>query len=89
METGEPLLLRLVPGDDDGGGAAGEPVDGAVVERNPCLSGGSLEIFLEPHLPANRVLVIGGSPIARALVRRSPAPPAMTPSWVGRRRRRR
>ncbi len=38
------------------------------MERNPCLSGGSLEIFLEPHLPATRLLVVGGSPIARALV---------------------
>ncbi|MGI8711823.1 MAG: XdhC family protein [Solirubrobacteraceae bacterium] len=72
LETGEPLLLRLVPGDPDGeagGGGAGsdDSDDGAVVERNPCLSGGSLEIFLEPHLPANRVVVVGGSPIARAL----------------------
>ena len=49
LETGEPLLLRLVPG--DGEGEAGEVEDGAVVERNPCLSGGSLEIFLEPHVP--------------------------------------
>ncbi len=71
METGEPLLLRLVPGDVEGEGAQGEGapelIDGAVVEHNPCLSGGSLEIFLEPHLPANRVLIVGGSPIAQAL----------------------
>jgi xanthine dehydrogenase accessory factor len=66
METGEPLLLHLVPGDGEGADSA-ETVDGAVVERNPCLSGGSLEIFLEPHLPAARLLVIGGSPIAGAL----------------------
>jgi xanthine dehydrogenase accessory factor len=43
-------------------------MEGAVVEHNPCLSGGSLEIFIQPHLPANRVVVVGGSPIARALV---------------------
>jgi xanthine dehydrogenase accessory factor len=66
LETGEPLLLRLVPGDGDGADPD-ETIEGAVVERNPCLSGGSLEIFLEPHLPAPRVLVLGGSPIARAL----------------------
>jgi xanthine dehydrogenase accessory factor len=65
LETGDPLLLRLVPGDDCDD--ADDLVDGAVVERNPCLSGGSLEIFLEPHLPANRVVVVGVSPIARAL----------------------
>ena len=66
METGEPLLLRLVPDDgvpDDGADA----IEGAVVERNPCLSGGALEIFLEPHLPAPQVVIVGGSPIAEAL----------------------
>src|SRR3984957_15632727 len=70
LETGEPLLLRLVPGDGEGGGA-GDTIEGAVVERNPCLSGGSLEIFLEPNLPAPRVMVIGGSPIAEAIARLS------------------
>jgi xanthine dehydrogenase accessory factor len=72
METGESLLLRLVPGDgedgEDGDRRVGsDSMQGAVVERNPCLSGGSLEIFLEPHLPAARVLVVGGSPIAEAI----------------------
>jgi xanthine dehydrogenase accessory factor len=68
LETGEPLLLRLVPGDDDGA-VPDDGLDGAVVERNPCLSGGALEIFLEPHLPAARLLIIGDSPIAHALER--------------------
>jgi xanthine dehydrogenase accessory factor len=66
METGEPLLLRLVPDDGDAEGA--DAIEGAVVERNPCLSGGALEIFLEPHLPAPRLVVVGGSPIAEAVV---------------------
>jgi len=66
LETGEPLLLRLVPGD----ASAAEPggcSEGAVVERNPCLSGGTLEIFLEPQLPAPRVAIVGAAPIARAV----------------------
>jgi xanthine dehydrogenase accessory factor len=67
METGEPLLLRLVPGDGEAGGASGDSIEGAVVEHNPCLSGGSLAIFLEPRLPMLRVVVIGGSPIAEAI----------------------
>ena len=66
LETGEPLLLRLVPGDGEGGDQS-EAIEGAVVERNPCLSGGSLEIFLEPHLPEPRLLLVGASPIAKAL----------------------
>jgi len=77
METGESLLLRLVPDDGDAGDAGEEEdgdvragsdsIEGAVIERNPCLSGGSLEIFLEPYIPAPRIVVIGGSPIAEAI----------------------
>jgi xanthine dehydrogenase accessory factor len=62
LETGEALLLRIVPGEGD---AAGE--EGAVTVRNPCLSGGALEIFLEPRLPAPRIAVVGDTPIALAL----------------------
>jgi xanthine dehydrogenase accessory factor len=62
LETGEPLLLRIEPG--DGEGAA---IDGAVTVHNPCISGGALEIFLEPRLPAPRMRVIGDTPIAHAL----------------------
>ena len=65
LETGEPLLLRILPGEDDGEAAAGE---GAVTVHNPCLSGGALEIFLEPHLPAAHVLVLGETPVAGALI---------------------
>jgi xanthine dehydrogenase accessory factor len=63
LETGEPLLLRIVP-DGSEEAAANE---GALVVRNDCLSGGALEIFLEPRLPAARIVVIGETPIARAL----------------------
>ena len=64
LETGEPLLLRILPGEQDGP----SDEDGAVVVSNPCLSGGALELFLEPHLPPPRVAVAGESPVARALV---------------------
>jgi len=63
LETGEPLLLRLVPGEE----TTLDAPDGAVVVRNPCLSGGSLDVFLEPQLPAPRLAIIGEAPIARAL----------------------
>jgi xanthine dehydrogenase accessory factor len=63
METGEPLLLRLVPdaGPDE------DVVDGAVMAHNPCHSGGTLEIFLDPCLPPPRVVVVGDAPVAEAL----------------------
>jgi xanthine dehydrogenase accessory factor len=64
LETGEPLLLRLTPEPGDGGEAH---EDGAVTAHNPCLSGGGLEIFLQPRLPAPRLAVVGQAPAARAL----------------------
>jgi xanthine dehydrogenase accessory factor len=65
LETGEPVLLRLVPG--DGGTESDESLDDAVIEHNPCLSGGALEIFLEPQVPAPRLVIVGSSPIALAV----------------------
>jgi xanthine dehydrogenase accessory factor len=65
METDEALLLRLVPGADDAD--EGDDRPGVVVAHNPCLSGGSLEIFLDPQLPAPRLVIVGDTPIARAL----------------------
>ena len=38
-----------------------------------CLSGGALEVFLEPVVPAPRVAVHGDTPIARALLGFGPA----------------
>ncbi|WP_267596093.1 XdhC family protein [Carbonactinospora thermoautotrophica] len=68
LQTGEPLLLRISPD------KTGEPVveEGAVEVGNPCLSGGELEIFLEPVLPAPKVLVLGDTPIGRHLVALGP-----------------
>jgi len=71
MGSGEAVLLRILPFD---GKSDGDPVevaseDGAVTVQNPCLSGGAIEVFLEPVLPAPRVLVVGDTPIADAVVR--------------------
>jgi xanthine dehydrogenase accessory factor len=62
LETGEALLLRIVPEGDETA-----ENEGAMVVQNPCLSGGALEIFLEPRLPAPRIAVVGETPIGRAL----------------------
>ena len=40
--------------------------------QNTCLSGGGIEVFLEPVLPAPRVLVVGETPIATALLSLGP-----------------
>ncbi len=63
LESGDPLLLRILP--DDGEGFPESP--GALTVVNPCLSGGALEIYLEPMLPVPQLLVIGQTPIAEAL----------------------
>ena len=63
IESGTPLLLRIDP--DGPEQAVSE--EGAVTVRNTCLSGGAIEVFLEPVLPEPRVLVAGDSPIAAAL----------------------
>jgi xanthine dehydrogenase accessory factor len=64
LETHEPLLLRIRPGSEE----EQDPV-GMVTVSNPCLSGGELEIFLEPRLPPARIRVVGDSPIAEAMRR--------------------
>jgi xanthine dehydrogenase accessory factor len=60
LDNGESLLLRITPEPEDG-------QTGKLVVHNPCLSGGTLEIFLEPVLAANVMVVVGESPIALAL----------------------
>jgi xanthine dehydrogenase accessory factor len=77
IETNETVLLRILPGDGDGDGAGEEAAsgqevsreEGAVTVQNPCLSGGAIEVFLEPVLPAPRALVVGDTPIATAVRR--------------------
>jgi xanthine dehydrogenase accessory factor len=69
IESGEALLLRILPfGDNrEGEEVAREP--GAVTVENPCLSGGAIEIFLEPIVRVPRVYVEGDLPISHALLR--------------------
>ncbi|MHA7221968.1 XdhC family protein [Arthrobacter sp. RHLT1-20] len=62
LASGEPLLLRVIPGEPSRG-----TEEGAAEVSNPCLSGGAIEIFLQPRIPAPRVLVVGTTPVAQAL----------------------
>jgi xanthine dehydrogenase accessory factor len=61
LDSGETLLLRITPEPEP-------PRPGSLTVHNPCLSGGTLEIFLEPMIPAPLVVVAGDTPIARALL---------------------
>ncbi len=60
IETGESVVLRITPDET----AVGGDRPGHVTAVNPCLSGGTLEIFLEPVLPAPLVAIFGEGPIA-------------------------
>jgi xanthine dehydrogenase accessory factor len=63
LQAGESVLLRVLPDGD----VHFPEAPGACVVVNPCLSGGSLEIFLTPQLPAPLIRVYGATPIADAL----------------------
>jgi xanthine dehydrogenase accessory factor len=68
LRTGESTLLRITP-EPDTPAIRDEAAEGLIIVKNPCLSGGSLEIFLEAMLPAPLVHVHGDAPVARALMR--------------------
>lgn len=77
LPTGEAVLLRITPSPEPD-----QP--GKRVVHNPCLSGGTLEIFLEPALPPPLVQVAGDSPTAHALIALGrPLGYTMEP-WTGR-----
>ncbi len=64
LADGQPRLLRIskeLPSDSRRG-------DGIVEEVMTCHSGGTLEIYVEPQLPAPALWVAGTTPIAGALV---------------------
>ena len=63
LQAGESVLLRVLPDGD----VHFPDAPGACVVVNPCLSGGALEIFLAPQIPAPLVRICGATPIADAL----------------------
>ena len=72
MKSGEPILLRILPTEEEVAGRQDATEDGAVTVLNSCLSGGAIEIFLEPTLPIPRVNIVGSKPIAAALEQLGP-----------------
>jgi xanthine dehydrogenase accessory factor len=61
LDDGRPRLLALAPDPE------AERRPGVDVFPMTCQSGGSVEIYLEPILPAPRLVIFGSSPTAQAL----------------------
>lgn len=64
LADGAPRLLRIspeaLPGD-------AEAQEGVLEETMACVSGGALDIHLEPFRPSRRLLLAGSSPVVEAL----------------------
>ncbi|MFZ0830421.1 MAG: NTP transferase domain-containing protein [Thermoplasmata archaeon] len=63
MEDGTPRLIRLSPDAEEGG----MPTPGVVTRLLECESGGTMEIYVEPHLPQPELLIVGEAPVAKAV----------------------
>jgi xanthine dehydrogenase accessory factor len=61
IEHGEPRTIRLSP-------EGGTGRDGVVELAMTCHSGGTLEVFIEPFQPEPSLVVVGDTPVTRALV---------------------
>jgi xanthine dehydrogenase accessory factor len=62
MKTGKARLVKI------GTSLSGSRQDGVIEYKMTCMSEGTVEIFLEPVLPATHLVVIGKTLIAKALV---------------------
>jgi len=62
LADGESRLVRICPP-----GAAGDVPDGMVVAESSCASEGTVDVLIEPFLPAPLLAVVGDGPAARTL----------------------
>lgn len=69
IETGKPQFVSLRPQEllDSEGLEAGETRDGVRFARNGCPSKGTMDIFVEPVLPAQKIVIFGQGLVAIAL----------------------
>jgi xanthine dehydrogenase accessory factor len=68
LRDGQPRRIRIAPRNGLETPALDEVLEFGMI----CHSGGVLELFVDPALPAEKLLVIGDSPVARALVELAP-----------------
>ena len=74
LQGGESMLLRIAPHPE-------MDQSGKKTVHNACLSGGTLEIFLESVMPAPLVTVFGDSPIGGALIKLGNASGFVIQEW--------
>ena len=65
LQDGEPRLVRLCPPEKLGSA----PQEGVLEVALTCISGGTLEVYIEPHLPRPHLIAVGHLPIVEALAR--------------------
>ena len=65
IASGTPRLLRIRPER----GAADAADGDAIVVPMGCASGGSVDVYIEPHVPLRRLIVAGDTAVADALAR--------------------
>ncbi|MFN8456285.1 MAG: YHS domain-containing protein [Anaerolineae bacterium] len=63
LAEGEPRFIRLSTNPPT------EAREGLIDMPMTCFSGGTLEIYIEPQLPAPQLMIIGSLPVAQALAR--------------------
>jgi len=68
LDDGQPRHIRISPADE----TATTQLNDVLEFGMACHSGGTLELFIDPMVPAPRLTVIGDSAVARALVQLAP-----------------
>ena len=73
LKDGRPRLVHISPGSPTEGPSSvvqspsSSQEEGVVAYNMTCHSGGSIEVYIEPVLPKPHILILGRSPVARAL----------------------
>ncbi len=65
---GQPRTIRISPADESAERTLGDVLEFGMA----CHSGGTLELFIDPVMPSATLVVVGDSPVARALVGLAP-----------------
>ncbi|HMO64282.1 MAG TPA: XdhC family protein [Verrucomicrobiota bacterium] len=68
LASGQPQSIRIAPTDETAERTLGDVLEFGMA----CHSGGTLELFIDPVLPAPQLVIFGDSPVARALTDLAP-----------------